>query len=179
VPYGIPRDNPFAAGGGRPEIFALGFRNPWRFSFDRATGLLYAADVGQAAVEEVDVVRRGRNYGWHVTEGNQCYSPPTGCDRRGLTLPIATYVHTAGRCAITGGYVYRGRAVPALAGTYVFADFCTGEIFGLRGGRQALLLDTGLQVTSFGEDEAGELLVVGRGGTIHRIAGQVRHSPSG
>jgi len=169
-PYAIPPDNPFAGGGGRPEIYALGFRNPWRFSFDRATGRLFAGDVGQSAIEEVDLVNRGGNYGWRIMEGNRCFRPATGCNRRGLTLPIATYAHAAGRCSVTGGYVYRGRAVPALVGTYLYADFCTGEIFGLRNGRSTRLLDSALLISSFGEDQAGEVHVVGLGGTVHRIA---------
>jgi glucose/arabinose dehydrogenase len=169
-PYAIPPDNPFARGGGRGEIYALGFRNPWRFSFDRGTGLLYAGDVGQDRVEEVDIVRRGGNYGWRIMEGNLCFSPASGCDRTELTPPIATYTHAGGRCAIVGGYVYRGRAVPGLAGTYVYGDLCSGEVFGRRDGRSAVLLDTGLSITSFGEDEAGELYVTDHAGGIRRLA---------
>ncbi len=169
-PYGIPPDNPFAAGGGRPEIYALGFRNPWRFSFDRGTGSLYVGDVGQGRVEEIDTVSPGGNYGWRIMEGNLCYDPATGCNQKGLTLPIATYNHTGGRCSITGGYVYRGSAIPALVGTYVYADYCTGEIFGRREGASTVLLDTSRAIASFGEDQAGELFVVGLGGTIDRIA---------
>jgi glucose/arabinose dehydrogenase len=169
-PYAIPPDNPFAGGGGRGEIWALGFRNPWRFSFDRTTGRLFAGDVGQEVTEEVDLVRRGGNYGWPIMEGRRCFRPATGCDRRGLSLPVATYGHAGGRCAITGGYVYRGRAVPALAGAYLYADYCSGEIFALRGGRSSRLLDTNLLIASFGEDQAGELLVIDLGGTIRRIA---------
>ena len=103
-------------------------------------------------------------------EGNLCYEPATGCNRQGLTLPIATYDHTGGRCSITGGYVYRGSAVPALVGTYVYADFCTGEIFGRSGSQSTVLLDTSRAIASFGENQAGELFVVGLGGTIDRIA---------
>jgi glucose/arabinose dehydrogenase len=169
-PYAIPPDNPFADGGGRPEIYALGFRNPWRLSFDRGTGRLLAGDVGQNRVEEIDIVRRGGNYGWRIMEGDLCFSPLTGCDRDGLILPIATYRHSGGRCSITGGYVYRGAAVPALFGTYVYGDFCSGEIFGLSGGRSAVLLDTSRNIASFGESQAGELFVVGLGGSIDRIA---------
>jgi glucose/arabinose dehydrogenase len=169
-PYAIPPDNPFARAGGRREIYALGFRNPWRFSFDRKTGELYVGDVGQGTVEEIDIVTRGGNYGWRIMEGNRCFQPATGCNRRGLTLPIATYTHGGGRCSITGGYVYRARAVPTLAGTYVYADYCTGEIFGRRTGQSTVLLDTDLNIASLGESEAGELFVVGLEGTIHRIA---------
>jgi len=171
-PYAIPPDNPFAGGGGRPEIFALGFRNPWRFSFDRATGRLYAGDVGENSVEEIDHVQRGGNYGWRLKEGNQCFRPATGCDRPGLKAPMAFYRHTAGRCSIIGGYVYRGRAIPALVGSYIYGDLCTGEIFALRSGASTRLLDTDLTISSFGEDQAGELYVVGIGGTVHRLVGR-------
>ena len=122
------------------------------------------------AVEEIDIVGRGKNYGWRITEGNACYDPATGCDKAGLTAPIATYTHTAGRCSITGGYVYRGRSVPALVGSYVFADFCTGEVFTLVGGRPTRLLDTDLSIASFGEDQAGELYVGDIGGGVRRVA---------
>jgi glucose/arabinose dehydrogenase len=170
-PYAIPPGNPFADGGGRPEIFALGFRNPWRFSFDRSTGALYAGDVGEKRVEEVDRVVLGGNYGWRRLEGNLCFKPAVGCDRTGLRPPILTYAHASGRCAVTGGYVYRGRAIPGLVGGYVYGDFCTGEIFVRRAGAApARLLDTGLMISSFGEDQAGELYVVGLGGTVHRLA---------
>ncbi len=177
-PYAIPPDNPFAAGGGRPEIFAGGFRNPWRFSFDRETGLLWAADVGQNAWEEVDIVQRGGNYGWRVMEGAHCFSPRRGCKKEGLVRPVAEYANRGPRCSVTGGYVYRGSRIPALRGTYLFGDYCSGEVFGLRdldslakGGLTDpdVLLRTGLNISSFGEDEAGELYVVGHGGTIHRI----------
>jgi glucose/arabinose dehydrogenase len=169
-PYGIPADNPFASGGqGRPEIYALGFRNPWRFSFDRRTGQLYAGDVGQTAFEEIDVVRRGANYGWRIMEGRSCYPPGTSCSRAGLAPPLTVYGHSGGRCSVTGGYVYRGRAVRALAGTYLYGDFCTGEIFGRIDRRNRVLLDTDLRIASFGEDEAGEVYVVDIRGGVHRI----------
>jgi glucose/arabinose dehydrogenase len=173
-PYAIPADNPFAAGGGRPEIFALGFRNPWRFSFDRGTGRLYAGDVGQARFEEVDIVVRGGNYGWRILEGRRCFEPATNCNRTGLKAPLLTYAHTGGRCSVTGGYVYRGRAVRTLASTYLYGDFCTGEIFGRRDGRSSVLLDTTLRIASFGEDEAGEVYVVDIAGSVHRIVGARR-----
>ena len=169
TPYAIPKDNPFAAGGGRPEIHAYGLRNPWRFSFDRQTGELWAADVGQNAWEEIDIVRRGGNYGWRVMEGRHCFLPRDGCARDGLILPVAEYGHDGGRCAITGGYVYRGARLPALRGVYLYADFCSGEIIGLAEGTQRVLLKTGMQIASFGQDQDGELYVVGHGGTIHRI----------
>jgi glucose/arabinose dehydrogenase len=173
LPYATPPDNPFAGGGGRPEIFASGLRNPWRFSFDRRTGELWAADVGQHAWEEIDVVRRGGNYGWRIMEGSHCFSPPRGCPTDGLVPPVAEYATgKEGRCSIIGGHVYRGGRVPALAGTYVYGDYCSGEIFGLAGGRAQVLLASRLRITSFGEDEAGELYVTGHGGTVHRIVGR-------
>ena len=159
-PYAIPPGNPFADGGGRPEIFALGLRNPWRFSFDRRNGRLLAGDVGQGRVEEIDLIRRGRNYGWPIMEGPLCFRPATGCDRSGLTLPLASYRQLRGRCSITAGYVYRGAAIPDLVGTHLSGDFCSGEIFGLRRRERSLLLDTELRISSFGEDEAGEVYVV-------------------
>ena len=116
---------------------------PWRFSFDRANGKLYAGDVGQGNVEEIDVITRGGNYGWRIMEGDRCYKPKTGCKKTGLKLPVATYTHSNGRCSVTGGYVYRGSAVPALVGTYVYGDFCSGEIFGLKNGKAPVLLEHG------------------------------------
>ncbi len=153
APYAIPRDNPFAGGGGRAEIFAGGLRNPWRFSFDRETGALWAGDVGQNAWEEIDIVRRGGNYGWRVMEGAHCFRPPSGCRADGLELPVVEYPNGGGRCSVIGGYVYRGRRIPALVGTYVYGDYCSGEIFGFVPGAPArALLTTGLWIASFGED---------------------------
>ena len=173
-PYAIPPGNPFANGGGRAEIYALGLRNPWRFAFDRADGRLIAGDVGQNRVEEVDVIERGGNYGWPVLEGPLCYRPASGCDPSGLTPPITHYRHVHGRCSVTGGYVYRGSALPELVGTYLFGDFCSGEIFGFRDRVRSVLLDTDLQIASFGEDAAGELYVVDLGGAVYRIVGAGR-----
>jgi glucose/arabinose dehydrogenase len=193
VPYAIPPDNPFAAGGGRPEVYAYGLRNPWRFSFDRKTGELWAADVGQDDWEEIDVVRRGGNYGWRIMEGNHCFSPPTGCVTSGLVPPVAEYRNRRPRCSVTGGYVYRGSRIPSLLGTYVYGDYCSGEIFGLvnvTGGAPSVLgtasvsttprvlLSTHLKISSFGQDQAGELYVVGHEGTVHRIVNErYRHEP--
>ncbi len=170
-PYAIPADNPFAQGGGRPEIYALGLRNPWRFSFDPEDGRLLAGDVGQNRIEEIDRVSRGGNFGWRLMEGKSCFDPDSGCERPGLEPPIAQYEQDQGRCSITGGYVYRGSAVPGLAGTYVFGDFCSGEIFGLRQGQISVLLEAGLELASFGEDAAGELYVVDLDGALYRIIG--------
>ena len=168
-PYSIPPNNPYRDGGGRPEIFAYGLRNPWRFSFDRQTGELWTGDVGQYAWEEIDVVQLGKNYGWRIMEGNHCYQPAQGCQTKQLVLPVTEYANAGGRCAVTGGYVYRGSQVPSLRGTYLFADFCSGEVFGFRENKQEILLDTDLQISSFGEDEEGEVYVLGHRGSIHRI----------
>jgi glucose/arabinose dehydrogenase len=169
--YSSPADNPFVNTGGRDEIFALGFRNPWRFSFDRLSGQLWVADVGQGAREEVDSpIVKGGNYGWRVFEGTVCTNiDPALCVPANYRPPVLEYAHTGGRCSITGGYVYRGTAGTVPLGTYVFADFCSGEIFVRAGAVPSLLLDTTLNVSSFGEDEAGELYVVGLGGTVHRL----------
>jgi glucose/arabinose dehydrogenase len=172
VPYSSPADNPFfGATAGLDEIFATGFRNPWRFSFDRKTGQLYAGDVGQGAWEEIDIVTRGGNYGWRVAEGNHCNPIFSGgnCSLAGFTPAIAEYAHTNGRCSITGGYVYRGSQSSLPPNTYVYGDYCTGEIFMLNGGATSLLLDTSMNISSFGEDEAGEIYVVGLEGIVNRI----------
>ena len=180
--YNIPRDNPFLdQPGARPEIWAYGLRNPWRFSFDRATGDLYIADVGQNRYEEVDVQpadsRGGENYGWDVMEGSHCFEPPEGCDSSGLVLPAIEYDHSGG-CSITGGYVYRGSRYPSLVGTYFFGDYCSGNVWGMRqdpSGQwtMALLLQTEINISSFGEDAEGELYVVGyRDGNIYRLVAQ-------
>jgi glucose/arabinose dehydrogenase len=176
-PYAIPKGNPFVAGGGRPEIFAFGIRNPWRFSFDRETGMLWLADVGQYKWEEVDLVVAGGNYGWRIMEGTHCYNPDEGCSPDGLIFPIAEYGHEQGRCSITGGYVYRGPSIQALRGTYVFGDYCSGELFTLSASANRrtstvprVLMQTGFRISSFGEDEAGDLYIVDHKGGIYRLA---------
>lgn len=169
TPYSIPKDNPRAEKRQGKEIFAFGFRNPWRFSFDKATGDLWAADVGQNRWEEIDRVEKGKNYGWRIMEGKHCFIPSTGCAQNGLTLPIAEYANGSGRCSITGGYVYRGQRVPRLQGTYIFGDFCSGEVMGLVNNQVTVLLATGLRISSFGEDQVGELYLVDHGGGIYRI----------
>lgn len=175
-PYGIPASNPFVGqSGARPEIWAYGLRNPWRFSFDRATGDLWIADVGQNQYEEVNLQPAGsaggENYGWDVMEASHCYGAST-CDQSGKVLPIHEYAHSLG-CSITGGYVYRGAAIPALAGAYLYTDYCRGDLIALRqqGGRwQAETLGRAESVSSFGEDEAGEIYVAGdSAGTISRV----------
>lgn len=165
-PYDIPEDNPFASNSEyRPEIWAVGMRNPWRFSFDRLTGDLYIADVGENFFEEIDFEQAGSaggfNYGWPVMEGNHCYRSNI-CNQTGLTPPIAEHQHLGGNCSVTGGYVYRGTQFPALEGLYFYSDYCSGKIWALRPGyAPEQFMDTILIVSSFGEDEAGELYLVG------------------
>jgi glucose/arabinose dehydrogenase len=171
APYAIPPDNPFAGGGGRPEIFALGFRNPWRFSFDRQRGDLWLGDVGQNSWEEISIIRRGENHGWRVMEGTHCFHPRKDCTTSELKLPVVQYRNTVGRCAVTGGYVYRGSRIPSLANTYVYGDYCTGEIFAFARSTVRVLLTTKLWIASFGEDQSGELYVVNLKGSIHRLVG--------
>ncbi len=168
-PYAIPKSNPFFSRKKGREIFATGFRNPWRFSFDRETGKLWAADVGQNRWEEIDIVEKGKNYGWRFMEGVHCFRPEEGCPEDNLTKPVAEYRNAGSRCAVTGGYVYRGRLIPKLFGTYVFADYCSGEIMGLVDGEIRIFLSTGLRISSFGEDESGELYVVGHEGSISKL----------
>lgn len=180
IPYSSPSDNPFFGSiPGRDEIYALGMRNPWRFSFDRATGKLYVGDVGQSAWEEIDIVTRGGNYGWRIMEGDRCNSSIGGgvCNTSGLVPPVAQYDHSSGRCSITGGYVYRGSKGTLPSGMYVFADYCSGEVFSFIGGQQGVLLDTSLNISSLGQDEAGEIYVVALGGTVHRIVNRAPSPP--
>jgi len=170
VPYGIPPTNPFLGMAGyRPEIWALGLRNPWRFSFDRQTGDLYIGDVGQNTFEEIDFQPAGDpgggNYGWNVMEADSCYPPGTvGCNRTGLALPVFVYDHSLG-CSVTGGHVYRGSAFPSLQGVYLFGDLCSTRIWGIRKNGAAwdnalLAGNTTLTITTFGEDESGNVYVV-------------------
>ncbi len=163
IQYAIPVDNPFVGGSDRGEIWADGFRNPWRFSFERGTGRLFVADVGQDKFEEVDLVQKGLNYGWNIMEGAHCFNPPSGCNMTGLTLPITEYDHSEGE-VIIGGYVYHGTAIPAVVGAYLFADFSNGKIWELTENSgtwtRTLLLTTGRNISSFGQDAAGELYVV-------------------
>jgi glucose/arabinose dehydrogenase len=174
-PYTSPSSNPyFGATPGRDEIFALGMRNPWRFSFDRATGLIYAGDVGQSSKEEIDVISLGGNYGWRVFEGTLCTSlDPPLCSQSGYTAPITEY--NAG-CAVIGGYVYRGNRLSLPPGSYVFGDHCTGVIFLLDGSAQTMLLNSDVLISSFGEDEQGEIYVVGLSGSVYRIVNSSRVS---
>ena len=182
-PYVIPPDNPFV---GNPsalgEIWAWGLRNPWRFSFDRTTGDLFIADVGQSSWEEVDFQLAGstggENYGWRLMEGMHCFNPVTGCNDGSLTLPIVEYSHAFG-CSITGGYRYRGAQLPTLQGVYLYGDFCSGRIWGahedgMGGWLTRELIDTPYSISTFGEDEAGEIYVAhydASNGAIYRVAG--------
>ena len=180
--YGIPSTNPYVGRSGLDQIWAYGLRNPWGFSFDRATGDLWIGDVGQGSWEEVDraLAVRGRNagralnFGWRVMEGTHCFRPSSGCVRTGKTPPLTEYGHSAGRCSITGGNVYRGKAYPDLVGAYLFGDYCSGEIWYVdrgapRGSAPRLALDTDLSITSFGEDQAGELYLTDAGGALYRV----------
>lgn len=173
--YGIPTGNPFADGGGRPEIWAYGLRNPWRFSFDRTTGDLWIGDVGQDEWEEIDVLpvgEGGANLGWNVFEGTHRFRDG---EAPGAVPPVYEYSHQAtGGCSVTGGYVYRGRAVDHLAGAYVFSDFCTGKVqaLAMADGRVTGVRDLGIGTptpSSFGEDAAGELYVMSQSDGLLRI----------
>jgi len=176
--YAIPDSNPFAANancdqGGCPELFAWGFRNPWRWSFDSLTGDLWAGDVGQNQWEEIDLVEMGANYGWNILEGNHCYGVET-CDDAGLMPPVAEYDHSVGN-SVTGGYVYRGAAMPSLFGDYVYGDFGSGRIWRIidaaQGGTQTeLLLVSGLNIASFSQGRSGEIYLVSYGdGSVYKL----------
>src|SRR5262245_31617000 len=185
TPYRIPPDNPFVATGGpstRGEIWSYGLRNPWRFSFDRANGDLYIGDVGQNAFEEIDVspaasgAGRALNFGWNRMEGTHCYpASSASCDRTGLTGPVLDYSHSDG-CSVTGGYVYRGAAIPSLVGAYFYSDYCRGWIRSFRFSNGTVTepqdwpaLSPGGSVTSFGLDSAGELYILTGEGGVYRI----------
>jgi len=180
TPYSSPPDNPFfGSTAGRDEIYAVGLRNPFRFSFDRLTGQLYAGDVGQGAREEIDIIARGGNYGWRIFEGTRCTGlDPAQCIAANYQPPVAEYDHTGGRCSVSGGYVYRGTRAALPIGAYIYGDFCTGEMFLLQGTAQSVLQDTTLNISAFGEDEAGELYVVNLRGTVHRLVTSCTYSIS-
>ena len=178
APYAIPPDNPFRdREDARPEIWAYGLRNPWRMSFDRETGLLWAGDVGEGLREEINIVRAGENYGWGRVEGSLCRSPKENCDRAGLVPPVHEYAHGDDCAGIIGGYVYRGEAIPALRGWYVFTDYCDSRIRAIpaEGFAEAptpwVLWDGGPDaVVSFMEDAEGELYVISQeGARIYRL----------
>lgn len=183
TPYEIPNDNPFFGNqmclngfgiANCPEIFAYGFRNPWRISFDSQTGELWTGDVGQGAWEEVDLVVSGANYGWDIREGAHCHEPAAGCDPTSLTDPVTEYENLGG-ASITGGFVYRGTALPELQGWYVFADFITADFYAVEATSLPTVLPTlietlGFSPSTFAQDNDGELYIVGYGGgTIHQI----------
>ena len=181
TPYRIPSSNPYVGIDGLNEIWQIGLRNPYRFSFDRANGNMWIADVGQDTLEEVNrAVRtasgagRKTNWGWDVLEGTQCHEPSTGCSTSGKTGPLLQYGQASGRCAVTGGFVYRGSAIPVLVGGYVFADYCSGEIWVVNStasplAAKTLLLDTSHQISGFGENQAGEIYVLNHGGAMYAL----------
>jgi glucose/arabinose dehydrogenase len=171
----VPTDNPFVdVGDADPRIWAYGLRNPWRFSFDAMTGDLWIADVGQNAVEEVNLQRAdspgGENYGWRIMEGDRCFDPPSGCDTTGLTMPVVTYTHASGwGRSITGGVVPYGDAAPSLRGRYLFGDYVSGRVFvaeadGSGGFTASPLLETAVRIASFGLDEALDAYLADHGG---------------
>ena len=177
-PYGIPADNPFASDSSFvPETFAWGFRNPWRFSFDRQTSDLWIGDVGQNDIEEIDLIpagTSGQNFGWSALEGNECFQDPN-CDPSAYSAPVDQYSHEYG-CSVTGGYVYRGPSIPDLVGTYLFADYCTGYLWGLTPNGDGTytatdFLETEMNPSSFAEDSSGELYITDLDGAIYRIVG--------
>ena len=180
--YGIPSTNPYVGRTGFDQIWAYGLRNPWRFSFDRARGDLWIGDVGQGSWEEIDRATassgrnagRGLNFGWRVMEGAHCYRPSSECARTGKQVPVTEYGHGGSRCSVTGGYVYRGKTYPDLVGAYFFGDYCSGEIWfvdrgAARGVAPTRAIDTSARITSFGEDQAGELYLVDGDGAVYRI----------
>jgi glucose/arabinose dehydrogenase len=172
--YGIPSDNPFVGNtvGYREEIFAYGLRNPWRFSFDSATGRLWAADVGQNRFEEVDIIESGENYGWNIMEGSVCYDPAEGCNQTGLQLPIWTYGRDRG-ISVTGGFVYRGTEMTGLGGWYIYGDYGSGHVWALQyDGNVAInkeLVTTDMRITSFGLDEQNELYICDFRGRVYKL----------
>jgi glucose/arabinose dehydrogenase len=180
TPYAIPAGNPFIGqAGARAEIWALGLRNPWRFTFDRVAGLLYVADVGQSQWEEVHVVaanRPGVNYGWRILEGSQCYGATT-CNSQGLERPVLQYSHAEG-CSVTGGAPYRGSRIPGIVGHYFYSDYCAGFLRSFRYANGQAVDQRSWEVgslgsvLSFGEDVAGELYVLSANGRVYRLEGQ-------
>ncbi|MEW6469848.1 MAG: PQQ-dependent sugar dehydrogenase [Bacteroidota bacterium] len=189
-PYAVPKDNPFVNDkNAKPEIWAYGLRNPWRFSFDRSTGRLFCADVGQNKWEEIDIIEKGKNYGWRIMEGNHCYNPSENCNTKGLAPPIAEYDHGMG-ISVTGGYVYRGKDHPSLSGKYIFGDW-KGNMYYLEEASGKWKLhdlvledkkdnDLGININSFGEDEQGELYILAQkftgtfaaNGAVYLISGK-------
>jgi glucose/arabinose dehydrogenase len=176
VPYSIPSSNPFIIRGvqrARPEIFALGFRNPFKISRDMAGSRIWLGDVGQSMREEIDILKRGANYGWNRVEGNLCYPDGVSCDIQGLEKPAWSLTRAEAK-SITGGYVYRGNSIPSLRGKYVYGDFITGNIWSLAKNRRtvsnSLLIASGRNISSFGQDSKGEVYVVDYSGQILRLS---------
>lgn len=171
-PYAIPRDNPFVTEeGARGEIWAYGLRNPWRMAFDPSTGALWLADVGEVQLEEIDIVEGGKNYGWPRLEGDRCFPPDSGCDPAGTVLPVASYGRDDG-CAIIGGGVYRGSAIPSLRGAYVYGDFCTGTVWALASELDeppVVLGEIDNALLSLGFDGEGEVYLLPFAGPIFRL----------
>src|SRR4051794_21674281 len=176
-PYSVPAGNPYASGGGRGEIWALGLRNPWRFAFDKTSGLLYVADVGQDKYEEMNIApasRAGVNYGWSKMDGPSCFKS-SPCDSTGLQQPAFTYGHDQGTCSIIGGFVYRGRRIPEVAGQYFYSDYCSSWVRSFsyangKAGASHQWIDGGLgSIVSFGEDAEGELYICSSNGRVYRI----------
>ncbi len=176
-PYAIPPDNPFVGrDGARPEVLHYGLRNPFRDSVDPATGDLWIGDVGQSAWEEVDVAPAGASgldFGWRRWEGSHCYNPNPGCDPAGVTMPVTEYPHSLG-CSVIGGVVYRGEAIPALKGAYLFSDNCSGTLWAIDAGLDApqapiTLLETDRSISGFGIDDAGEVYLADLGGALVKL----------
>lgn len=172
--YEVPADNPFSSSSSaKGEIWAYGLRNPWRFSFDRQNGDLWAGDVGQNSFEEVNLIEKGGNYGWNILEGNHCHFPKANCDPSGTILPVIEYSASNG-CSVIGGHVYRGSAIPELAGTYIYGDYCSGLVrgFQFKAGKPVgdlLLVNSGVNITSFAEDSAGEIYALSQNGRIYLL----------
>ena len=176
--YCIPPENPFAGNsqGYKEEIYAYGLRNPWRFSFDPVTGWMWAGDVGKNSWEEIDIIEKGKNYGWRIMEGNHCYNPSSDCDTSGLTLPIWEYGHDdTGNCSITGGYMYRGSQFPELYGKYIYGDYCSGSVWtlsydGTNTATNKLLLTADIEISSFGIDRDNEMYICDLNGKVYKLA---------
>ncbi|AXJ00487.1 Por secretion system C-terminal sorting domain-containing protein [Cyclonatronum proteinivorum] len=175
--YLIPEDNPFVNGGGMPEIFAWGLRNPWRISFDRESGVLWTGDVGQNAWEAIHIIENGKNYGWNILEGSNCFPPGSNCDPEGLELPVFEYNHNNGDRSITGGFVYRGQKNPSLYGKYIYGDFISGRVWALAFDEETFeavsnteLINLPMNISSFAQDRDGELYILGyNNGGVFRI----------
>ena len=187
TPYAIPPSNPFRTrAGARPEIWAYGLRNPWRFTFDRATADLWIADVGQGSIEEIDFQPGtsvgGENYGWRRMEGTRCFNPSSNCTDPTFVLPVIEYGHQNGACSVTGGYVYRGTRYPRMTGMYIYGDYCNGMIWGATRNTAGAwtsreLSNTSLSISTFGEDVAGEMYVADHRGVIYQLTDALAVGP--